>query len=175
VDRRDLVIGFVGRLVLQKAPDVLLRAVARVVPRVPDAKLAMVGDGPLRQDLERLAVGLGVSERVLWLGERDARRLTAGFDVFAMPSCKEGLPYVGYDLALLKNAPHPNAARLLMEYYLGKTMQQSLARLGLLPTTADALTGVDPAVAQIETTKLLGTTDPERMNEMLSLAQQIYR
>ena len=94
VDRRDLVIGFVGRLVLQKAPDVLLRAVARVVPRVPDAKLAMVGDGPLRQDLERLAVGLGVSERVLWLGERDARRLTAGFDVFAMPSCKEGLPYV---------------------------------------------------------------------------------
>jgi iron(III) transport system substrate-binding protein len=88
---------------------------------------------------------------------------------------KEGLPYVGYDLALLKNAPHPNAARLLMEYYLGKTMQQSLARLGLLPTTADALTGVDPAVAQIETTKLLGTTDPERMNEMLSLAQQIYR
>ncbi|WP_354247240.1 ABC transporter substrate-binding protein [Bradyrhizobium sp. LA2.1] len=88
---------------------------------------------------------------------------------------KEGLPYVGYDLALLKNAPHPNAARLLMEYYLGKTMQQNLARLGLLPTTADALTGVDPAVAQIETTKLLGTTDPERMNEMLSLAQQIYR
>ncbi|MET4212753.1 hypothetical protein ABIB95_007602 [Bradyrhizobium sp. LA2.1] len=62
-----------------------------------------------------------------------------------------------------------------MEYYLGKTMQQNLARLGLLPTTADALTGVDPAVAQIETTKLLGTTDPERMNEMLSLAQQIYR
>jgi hypothetical protein len=54
-------------------------------------------------------------------------------------------------------------------------MQQNLARLGLLPTTADALTGVDPAVAQIETTKLLGTTDPERMNEMLSLAQQIYR
>lgn len=88
---------------------------------------------------------------------------------------KEGLPYVGYDLALLKNAPHPNAARLLMEHYLGKTMQQNLAKLGLLPTTTDALTGVDPAVAQLETTKLLGTTDPERMNEMLSLAQQIYR
>ena len=70
---------------------------------------------------------------------------------------------------------HPTpAARLLMEYYLGKTMQQNLARLGLLPTTAEA-SGVDPAVARIETTKLLGTTDPERMNEMLTLAQQIYR
>ena len=50
-----------------------------------------------------------------------------------------------------------------------------LARLGLLPTTTDMPTGVDPAVAQIQTTKLLGTTDPERMNQMLSLAQQIYR
>jgi glycosyltransferase involved in cell wall biosynthesis len=91
---RDLVVGFVGRFVPQKAPDVLLRAMARVVARVPGAKLAMVGDGPLRPELERLAGDLGVSERVLWLGERDARQLTAGFDVFAMPSRKEGLPYV---------------------------------------------------------------------------------
>ena len=45
---------------------------------------------------------------------------------------KEGLPYIGYDLALLKNAPHPNAARLLMEYYLGRKMQQGFANLGLL-------------------------------------------
>ena len=50
---------------------------------------------------------------------------------------KEGLPYVGYDLALLKKAPHPNAARLLMEYYLGKKMQQGFAGLGLLPVRAD--------------------------------------
>jgi iron(III) transport system substrate-binding protein len=88
---------------------------------------------------------------------------------------KEGLPYVGYDLALLKSAPHPNAARLLMEHYLDKQMQQSFARLGLLPTTTDALPEVDPAVAKIENSKLLGTTDPERMNAMLALAQQIYR
>ena len=85
------------------------------------------------------------------------------------------LPYVGYDLALLKSAPHPNAARLLMEHYLGKQMQQSFARLGLLRTTTDALPEVDPAVAKIENSKLLGTTDPERMNAMLALAQQIYR
>jgi glycosyltransferase involved in cell wall biosynthesis len=91
---RDLVVGFVGRMVIQKAPDVLLRAAARFANRVPHAKLAMVGDGPLRRELEQLAAALGLSGRVLWLGERDARQLTAGFDVFAMPSCKEGLPYV---------------------------------------------------------------------------------
>jgi iron(III) transport system substrate-binding protein len=88
---------------------------------------------------------------------------------------KEGLPYVGYDLALLKSAPHSNAGRLLMEHYLGKQMQQTFAKLGLLPATTDALPEVDPAVSQIEKSKLLGTTDPERMNAMLALAQQIYR
>ncbi len=63
-----------------------------------------------------------------------------------------------------------------MEYYLGKTMQQSLARLGLLPTTADALTGVDPrGGADRNNRSFSAPPDPERMNEMLSLAQQIYR
>lgn len=92
---------------------------------------------------------------------------------FLSPS--EGLPYIGYDLALLKNAPHPNAARLLMEYYLGQKMQQGLANLGLVPATSEPLADVDPAVAAIEKSKLLGTTDPERMNQMLDLAKQIYR
>ncbi|MDE2361235.1 MAG: extracellular solute-binding protein [Hyphomicrobiales bacterium] len=87
----------------------------------------------------------------------------------------EGLPYVGYDLALAKGAPHPNAARLLMEHCIGKQMQQTFARLGLLPTTAVALDGVDPAIAELEKSKLLGTTDPARMNDMLALAKKIYR
>jgi iron(III) transport system substrate-binding protein len=87
---------------------------------------------------------------------------------------KEGLPYVGYDLALLRNAPHPNAARLLMEYYLGRKMQQSFANLGLLPVTSDTLSEVDPAVAELEKGKLLGTTEAARMDKMLALAREIY-
>jgi len=87
---------------------------------------------------------------------------------------KEGLPYIGYDLALLKKAPHPNAARLLMEYYLGKKMQQSFAVLGLLPVTTDTLDQVDPSIAELQKSKLLGTTDAKRMDQMLALARDIY-
>lgn len=87
---------------------------------------------------------------------------------------KEGLPYIGYDLALLKNAPHPNAARLLMEHYLGQKMQQSFANLGLLPVTTDVLPNVDSSVAELEKSKLLGTTDPTRMDAMLAVARQYY-
>jgi iron(III) transport system substrate-binding protein len=87
---------------------------------------------------------------------------------------KEGLPYIGYDLALLKNAPHPNAARLLMEFYLGKKMQQRFANLGLLPVTTDTLDQVDPVIAELQKGKLLGTTDAKRMDQMLVLAREIY-
>ena len=87
---------------------------------------------------------------------------------------KEGLPYIGYDLALLKNAPHPNAARLLMEHYLGQKMQQGFANLGLLPVTSDTQSQLDPAVADLQKSKLLGTTDATRMDKMLALAKQIY-
>jgi iron(III) transport system substrate-binding protein len=87
---------------------------------------------------------------------------------------KEGLPYIGYDLALLKNAPHPNAARLLMEYYIGQKTQQSFADLGLLSVTTDTLSQLDPSVAELEKSKLLGTTDATRMDKMLALAREIY-
>lgn len=87
---------------------------------------------------------------------------------------KEGLPYIGYDLALLKNAPHPNAARVLMNYYLGQKLQQNFAKLGLLPVTTETFSDIDPAIAEMQKSKLLGTTDPARMNQMLDLAKQIY-
>jgi glycosyltransferase involved in cell wall biosynthesis len=90
----ERVVGFVGRFVSQKAPHVLLGAMKRVAKQVPDARLAMVGAGPLEASLRAFARREGLDGRVRWLGERDARTVMAGFDVFAIPSCKEGLPYV---------------------------------------------------------------------------------
>jgi len=54
-------IGFVGRLVEEKGPHILLRAVARLRG---DWQLRILGSGPLRSRLEGLARGLGVSDRV---------------------------------------------------------------------------------------------------------------
>jgi glycosyltransferase involved in cell wall biosynthesis len=90
----SLAIGFVGRLVPQKAPDILLRAFALVAQSNPQAVLVMIGSGPLADEMEKLAAQLGVQTRIRWLGERDAREYLAGFDLFALASRKEGLPYV---------------------------------------------------------------------------------
>jgi glycosyltransferase involved in cell wall biosynthesis len=89
-----VVIGFVGRFVAQKAPEVLVRAMRRVAAEVPAAVLALVGGGELEATVRRAAAESGLDGRVLWLGERDARALVGGFDVFAIPSRTEGLPYV---------------------------------------------------------------------------------
>jgi glycosyltransferase involved in cell wall biosynthesis len=91
------VVGFVGRLVEQKAPDVMLRAFARVAPAAPHALLALVGYGPLERSLRGLAADLGIAHEVLWLGERDAAGIMAAFDLLALPSRREGLPYVALE------------------------------------------------------------------------------
>ncbi|HEY8666897.1 MAG TPA: glycosyltransferase family 4 protein [Tepidisphaeraceae bacterium] len=94
VSSDSVVTGFVGRLVDQKAPDVLLRAFARAVDAAPNARLAMVGAGPLEGDLRALSQELNIADKIIWLGERDAREVLAAFDIFALSSRKEGLPYV---------------------------------------------------------------------------------
>jgi glycosyltransferase involved in cell wall biosynthesis len=90
----EIVIGYVGRLVDQKAPHVLLGAFAIAAAKQPRLRLAMVGGGPLAEPMKELAASLGIADQVLWLGERDARGVLAAFDVFALSSRKEGLPYV---------------------------------------------------------------------------------
>ncbi|HSV13391.1 MAG TPA: glycosyltransferase, partial [Tepidisphaeraceae bacterium] len=90
----QIVIGFIGRLVEQKAPHILIEAFANTLKVTPNARLAIVGAGPLEREMHDLATRLGAADKIIWLGERDARGVIAGFDLFALSSRKEGLPYV---------------------------------------------------------------------------------
>lgn len=58
-----------GRLVPEKGVDVLIRAFARIVTHHPTARLVVVGDGPSRESLVRLAADAGVAERVDFRGQ----------------------------------------------------------------------------------------------------------
>jgi glycosyltransferase involved in cell wall biosynthesis len=82
------VIGTVGRLVRRKQQALVIRAAAKVIRE--GAWLLIVGDGPERVYLERLASHLGVGNRVLFTGEsHDIPATLAAMDVFASPALEE--------------------------------------------------------------------------------------
>jgi glycosyltransferase involved in cell wall biosynthesis len=87
-DRRYLI--HVARHHPVKDQPTLLRGFARAVPDLPSVDLLMVGDGPLRAELEALAVELRVPDRVKFLGIRtDIAELMRAADAFALTSLSE--------------------------------------------------------------------------------------
>ena len=83
---------YVGRLVYYKGIEVLLRAMAAPSPASPGPRpwrLTVVGEGPLRPDLEHLADSLGLNGAVRfrgYVGDDDLRQAYADHDVFVLPS-----------------------------------------------------------------------------------------
>lgn len=85
------VVGTVGRLDYQKAPEDFVDALARLDRS--DVFGVWIGDGPLRAKTEKLVARRGLAQRFAFLGDRsDVSRLLPGLDVFAMASRYEGLP-----------------------------------------------------------------------------------
>jgi len=91
----DSVIGAVGRLVERKGFKHLIEAMPEILREWDRVTLVIVGDGPLEGSLRGLAASLGIGGRVRFLGfRRDLRYVMQAFDVFVLPSLREGLPIV---------------------------------------------------------------------------------
>jgi glycosyltransferase involved in cell wall biosynthesis len=89
----DAVALYAGRLVPIKRVDVLLRALARARAGGARLSLAVLGDGELRPDLERLAASLGIAGAVTFLGYReDVVPHLAEADMAVLSSANEGTP-----------------------------------------------------------------------------------
>lgn len=88
-----LAVGRLGAGEREKHVDKLVRA----LPALPGARLVVIGDGPLRQELRDLATSLGVGARVELPGALDEAALAHAYArarVFALPSSKEGFGIV---------------------------------------------------------------------------------
>lgn len=97
------VIGHVGRFMPQKNHAFLLRAAAEALQRNPRLHFLLVGDGPLRGDMELLAVSLGIERHVSFTGNRlDVPSLMRyAMDCFFLPSRWEGLGIVALEAQAL--------------------------------------------------------------------------
>lgn len=131
----------VGRFYPQKGHAVALNAFARVLKSCPDARLVLIGDGPLRQPLEVRVRELGLVNAVMFAGIREdiSAQLRAA-DIFWMPSEWEGLP-----MACLE------------------------AMASGLPVVATAVTGLQEAVSNGETGYLVPSGDDRELAERTTL------
>ncbi|MGO8898281.1 MAG: glycosyltransferase family 4 protein [Isosphaeraceae bacterium] len=88
----DPMILFVGRMVVQKGPDILVRTMPSILRHYPHAKFVFVGDGHMKEDVCRIGHQLGVAHAMRILGVVRGRELTNLFkacDVVAVPSRNE--------------------------------------------------------------------------------------
>lgn len=88
---------FVGRLTAQKAPLLLVDALAELVRRGHDLRCVLAGDGELRSEVEARirAHGLGARVEITgWIDEREVRKRLLDACCLVLPSFAEGLPVV---------------------------------------------------------------------------------
>ena len=92
LDGNELVLGCVARMVPVKCHDDLVTAFAILNQQRPDARLLLIGNGPLRADIERQVAALGLEGAVLLLGDReDIDAVLPALDIAVLSSSSEGM------------------------------------------------------------------------------------
>jgi len=94
VDPGALVVGFVGRLVAQKAPVLAVETFRSLRLAYPSLEFVLAGDGPEAPAVSRALERAGLHERVHWLRRSSGRDVLPAIDVLLVTSRYEGFPYV---------------------------------------------------------------------------------
>ncbi len=144
---QDVVLIYIGRLGLEKNLPFLIQSFKEALQIRNNLALILVGDGPVRRDLQRAVLSHGISERVCFVGETPHEKLPAYYrlgDIFVMPSTNEtfgftlveamacGLPVVAMDVPGIRDNVEPGVTGLLALPESGEFTAR------LLELTADA-------------------------------------
>lgn len=91
-----IILGYFARLAALKGHRYLLEAFAQISKEHPDTRLLIAGEGPLRDELRKQSIELGIDGKVLFLGWIDHIRLFQVIDlidIYVFPSVAELFPY----------------------------------------------------------------------------------
>jgi len=92
VDERTPLVMQVARFHPVKDHETAMRAFARVIDTIPNARLCLIGDGEQRQAIEAMSAELAIRDHVLFMGVReDVAELLPAADVFTLSSLSEGI------------------------------------------------------------------------------------
>jgi len=95
IAENDFVVGHVGRFYPQKNHEFLIDVFAELHKQRANAKLLLLGDGPLQEHIKQKVESLGLANAVIFAGlQKDPAPFYSAMDVFAFPSLWEGLGIV---------------------------------------------------------------------------------
>lgn len=98
INHNDFVIGHVGRFVYVKNHEFLIDIFDKFHKTHNNSKLLLIGDGPLKKDIEQKVISLGISDSVIFGGMRNnVFDLYSVMDVLLLPSFSEGFSVVGLE------------------------------------------------------------------------------
>ena len=164
------IVGAIGRMVWQKGFKFLIKAIPDIVGVTPNARFLLVGDGPLRPDLENLARKLNVYDRIIFTGFRsDIPDLLSTMDVLAVPSLLEGFPMITLEAMAL-------ATPVVATQIHGITEQIVDGKEGVLipPRNTDALArAVKQLITDRELSARLGTAARKRVESSFSVEKMV--
>lgn len=91
-----LVVGHVARFAEVKNHSFLLDIAVELSKRKPEVRFLLIGDGPLRTDIQSKAQKLNLEQKIIFAGVRTdvPRLMLSAMDIFLLPSLLEGLPLV---------------------------------------------------------------------------------
>lgn len=168
----DRVLAVVGRLEEQKGHRDLLEALPELVRRFPRLKVILVGEGSLRQTLERSVIAAGLPESVVFAGfSREVAAFYRLAEFVVLPSLYEGLPLVAIEAGAAQRALVATAVDGTREVIVS-------GQTGLLvPPHSPASLG--QAVAQLlENPRLarqMGQAGRARVEQLFSLETQLQK
>lgn len=103
VPRNSFVIGAVGRLAHEKGYDTLIKAVGELIKNGLDLFLVIVGDGPEKDNLEKLAQEVGIKKKIIFIGfMKNVANIMSLFDIFVVSSYTESFSVVATEAMFLK-------------------------------------------------------------------------
>lgn len=144
------VLGFAGRITQQKRLDLLLDALAKVLPRHPSTRLLIAGDGAEQERLQHHARQLGIGDHVIWAGHRrDIPRLLAAMDIYVQSSVNEGL-----SLSLLQAMA---ARKAVVATDVGGTREVVNERTGILIAPGSSLRIAESIIRLLDAPETVAT------------------
>ena len=145
-------VGIIARLVPVKGHNFLFEAARRINSVFPQIRFLVVGDGPLRKELEDLAAQLGIRKNVIFCGFRkDLPKIYADLDVVVLTSLNEGLPVaiiegmaaakpvVAFDVGGVRDLIQDNVTGILLPFGDVQKLADSITHLLKNPGESERL------------------------------------